>query len=152
MNFGKFKNFAEGAAKVAGEAYQSYKSQEGNRADPTTGSDAAPATAAPDLDDGSNVPLSECNGNKKSLFIGINYVGSSAELRGCINDVINIKQFVVDNYKFPTDADHMKTLVDNDDANMPTRENILKAFQWLVDGAQPGDSLFLHYSGTTRAL
>ena len=29
----------------------------------------------------------------------------------------------------------------------PSRENILAAFQWLVDGAKAGDSLFMHYSG-----
>ena len=98
-------------------------------------------------DDGANITLSSCNGTKKSLFIGINYYGTSAELRGCINDVKNIQSFVVQNFGFPTDRNHMKVLVDNDRNNMPTRSNILRAFQWLKAGAQPGDSLFLHYSG-----
>jgi len=98
------------------------------------------------MDDGANIPLSTCDGNKKSLFIGINYRGSSAELRGCINDVVNIKQFVVENWHFPTDEAHMKTLTDDTDVK-PTRANILAAFQWLVAGAQSGDSLFFHYSG-----
>ena len=31
--------------------------------------------------------------------------------------------------------------------NTPTKKNILSAFRWLVKGAQPGDSLILHYSG-----
>merc|ERR1712190_525006 len=30
---------------------------------------------------------------------------------------------------------------------MPTRRNIEKALDWLVDGAQPGDVLFFHFSG-----
>lgn len=30
---------------------------------------------------------------------------------------------------------------------MYTRENILRACQWLVAGAAPNDSLFFHYSG-----
>ncbi|CCX04421.1 Similar to Metacaspase-1; acc. no. O74477 [Pyronema omphalodes CBS 100304] len=29
----------------------------------------------------------------------------------------------------------------------PTRKNILSAMKWLVDDAQPNDSLFLFYSG-----
>ena len=29
----------------------------------------------------------------------------------------------------------------------PTRANITQEFQWLSQGAQPGDILFLHYSG-----
>jgi hypothetical protein len=29
----------------------------------------------------------------------------------------------------------------------PTRHNILESMRWLVYGAQPGDSLFFHYSG-----
>jgi metacaspase-1 len=99
------------------------------------------------LDDGSSIPLSTCTGNKKSLFIGINYFNSKSELRGCINDVKNIKQFVVSNFNFPTDSDHMRTLVDDDPTNMPTRANILSSMKWLVQNAKSGDSLFLHYSG-----
>ena len=29
----------------------------------------------------------------------------------------------------------------------PTLLNIIAAIMWLVEGASPGDSLFLHYSG-----
>jgi hypothetical protein len=38
---------------------------------------------------------SQCNGRKKALLIGINYFGQNGELRGCINDVQNIKKFLV---------------------------------------------------------
>lgn len=31
---------------------------------------------------------------------------------------------------------------------MPTRQNILRAMYWLVEGVRPGDSLFFHFSGT----
>lgn len=30
---------------------------------------------------------------------------------------------------------------------VPTKQNMLQAMQWLVNGAQPNDSLFFHYSG-----
>jgi hypothetical protein len=46
------------------------------------------------LDTGIDLPTSTCDGNKKSLFVGINYTGSQHELHGCINDVANIKAFV----------------------------------------------------------
>lgn len=142
MNLRKFKKFIDGAK----DTYHSYEQQQSR--DAGDGESAAPAPAtAPQLDDGSNIPLSECNGNKKSLFIGINYFGSKSELRGCINDVNNIKQFVVTNFNFPTDAEHMKTLVDDDQNNMPTRDNIIAGFRWLIQDGKEGDSLFLHYSG-----
>lgn len=32
-------------------------------------------------------------------------------------------------------------------AYQPTRANILRALHWLIDGARPGDRLFVHYSG-----
>jgi hypothetical protein len=35
------------------------------------------------------------NGKRKALLIGINYAGTRAELRGCWNDVENMKQFIM---------------------------------------------------------
>eukprot|EP00759_Apiculatamorpha_spiralis_P002153 PhF_6_TR10801/c1_g1_i3/m.17386 len=84
----------------------------------------------------------------KSLFIGINYFGQQGELRGCVNDVRMMKG-LVERFGFTTQ--NSRILVD--DASFPgrhgdpTRANILEAFQWLVAGAKPGDTLFLHYSG-----
>ena len=34
-----------------------------------------------------------------------------------------------------------------DPRSVPTKENIIRAMQWLVSEAQPNDSLFFHYSG-----
>jgi hypothetical protein len=39
--------------------------------------------------------LSQCTGKRKALLIGCNYPGGSAPLNGCINDVFNIKRFLV---------------------------------------------------------
>ena len=33
----------------------------------------------------------DCRGKKRAVLIGINYAGSSAELYGCHNDVLNMK-------------------------------------------------------------
>jgi hypothetical protein len=47
----------------------------------------------------------------------------------------------------------MVTLTDDQQNPMsqPTKQNILRAMHWLVKDAQPNDSLFFHYSGTTTA-
>eukprot|EP01094_Clydonella_sp_ATCC50884_P017203 TRINITY_DN2950_c0_g1_i1.p1 TRINITY_DN2950_c0_g1~~TRINITY_DN2950_c0_g1_i1.p1 ORF type:complete len:375 (-),score=181.60 TRINITY_DN2950_c0_g1_i1:231-1355(-) len=100
------------------------------------------------LEDGIDMPLSSCDGNKKSLFIGINYHGQQGELRGCINDVNNIKGWVTENWGFPTDDEHMLVLTDDQEGDKsPTRANIIAGMRWLVEGAKEGDSLFFHYSG-----
>ena len=90
--------------------------------------------------------LTTISGKRKALLIGINYFGTGSELKGCINDVKNIKAFLEGNYKI----DEMLVLTDDqtgDKSKMPTRENILNGFRWLHQGAQSGDSLIMHYSG-----
>lgn len=61
--------------------------------------------------------------------------------------VHNMVQFLTERYGFVKDD----MVILTDDQTMPraipTRANILNAMQWLVAGAQPGDNLFLHYSG-----
>jgi len=92
--------------------------------------------------------LSTCTGNKKALLIGINYFGQSGELRGCINDVNNIKS-LLRSRGFGEDYNHMRVLTDDNrgGSSYPTRSNIIEGMHWLVQGAQPNDSLFFHYSG-----
>ncbi|EPQ53884.1 peptidase C14, partial [Gloeophyllum trabeum ATCC 11539] len=91
---------------------------------------------------------SRCTGRKKALCIGIDYTGQpDIELRGCVNDAKNMFNFLQENYGF-----HKKDMVLlRDDAHysrdIPTKENILNAMRWLVNDAQPNDSLFIHYSG-----
>ncbi|TFK18663.1 metacaspase [Coprinopsis marcescibilis] len=90
---------------------------------------------------------SECNGNRKALLAGINYFGESpGELRGCINDVMNIKEFL---HSRGFEEDDMLILTDDqeDEELRPTKENMINGMQWLVDGAEPNDSLFFHFSG-----
>eukprot|EP00668_Euglena_longa_P040724 GGOE01053618.1.p1 GENE.GGOE01053618.1~~GGOE01053618.1.p1 ORF type:complete len:455 (+),score=79.26 GGOE01053618.1:27-1367(+) len=88
------------------------------------------------------------SGRKKALLIGINYFGTRAQLRGCINDVKNMRDLLA-SYGFPCDGQSMVVLTDDarDHRFMPTRRNMENAMQWLVSGAQPGDILFFHYSG-----
>jgi len=81
----------------------------------------------------------------KALFIGINYPGTKAALSGCHNDAIAMRTHVTDVWGF--NPNNMKMLMDDGKHTKPTRANIIAAMRWLVEGVQPGDSLFIHYSG-----
>ncbi|TEB34740.1 peptidase C14 [Coprinellus micaceus] len=90
---------------------------------------------------------SQCNGRKKALLIGINYFGQNGELRGCINDVQNIKKFLVSQWNYK-ESDMVVLTDDATNSRMqPTTANIVAAMQWLVRDAKPNDALFFHYSG-----
>ncbi|KAF9268199.1 peptidase C14 [Marasmius fiardii PR-910] len=95
----------------------------------------------------STFQYSRCTGRKRALCIGINYAGSDRPLRGCINDAIHVRDFLMKHHGFPSD----QIMVLRDDSNnprkIPTRSNMLAAMKWLVEGAQKHDSLFFHYSG-----
>jgi hypothetical protein len=95
--------------------------------------------------EGYQFQYSACTGQRKALLIGINYIGSKHQLKGCINDVKNIKQFLLQHeYK----EEDMVILTDDlEPASQPTRANMLRGMQWLVKDAKPNDSYFFHYSG-----
>jgi hypothetical protein len=86
---------------------------------------------------------------KKSLLIGINYVGSSHALAGCHQDVENIHKFI-SSQGYPTDPKSQVVMRDDEHTDprgkmFPTGVNILAAMEWLV--SEPGTCNFLHYSG-----
>jgi metacaspase-1 len=88
-----------------------------------------------------------CTGRRKALLIGINYFGQRGQLRGCINDVKNMSNYL--NGYFGYKREDMVILTDDQQNPMsqPTKANILRAMHWLVKDARPNDSLFFHYSG-----
>jgi len=100
--------------------------------------------------DGDNFVRCDCSGKKKAVYIGINYLDSTNQLIGCVNDARNIselfsKKFGFTNYLLLTD--------DTDDENLkPNYDNIISAMNWLVKDAQPGDSLVFHYSGHGQSV
>lgn len=78
----------------------------------------------------------------------MNYFGTQAELRGCINDVHMLRDLLRDSFGW--DSSSIRTLTDDQplgSANSPTRLNIERALRWLAEDARPGDSLFFHFSG-----
>ncbi|BEJ14982.1 hypothetical protein CspHIS471_0407490 [Cutaneotrichosporon sp. HIS471] len=90
---------------------------------------------------------SNCSGTKKALLIGINYYGSQNQLKGCVNDVHNVQEML--NQRFGYRSEDTVILTDDarDVRSQPTRDNMIRAMQWLVHNAKPNDSLFFHYSG-----
>ena len=83
---------------------------------------------------------------KKAVLIGINYPGTKAELRGCINDVWRMHRCLIERYGFS--EDDITVLIDTDESyTEPTGKNIRSALTRLVRSAEPGDVLFVHYSG-----
>ncbi len=79
---------------------------------------------------------------KRALLIGINrYRIPGADLRGCVNDVKNMRQVLTEHYGFrPAD---ITELIDY----AATKKAMQSAIRKLVAAARAGDVLLLHYSG-----
>lgn len=78
---------------------------------------------------------------KKALLVGINDYKSVSDLRGCVNDVTNMRS-ILKNY-FGFSNRNVRVLLDS----RATKQGILDRLQWLTSGAKAGDFLFFHFSG-----
>jgi len=79
--------------------------------------------------------------NKNALVVGINYIGATNQLNGCINDANSINELLIYN-KFQ----NIKLLTDNT-SEKPTKNNIINNFTNLLINANSGDVVFFSYSG-----
>ncbi|KFZ06877.1 hypothetical protein V501_06986 [Pseudogymnoascus sp. VKM F-4519 (FW-2642)] len=88
---------------------------------------------------------------KKALLIGINYYGTKHQLNGCINDAMNLREYLVQDHGFSPAQSDMVILTDAPENRgtplEPNGANMMAAFRWLVSGNNAGDSVFLSYSG-----
>jgi hypothetical protein len=81
--------------------------------------------------------------NNKALLVGINaYPNPSNNLRGCINDIVDMEYFIASKNKV-YQKENIKTLTDS----RATKKNILAALDWLLLGASAGDQILFQYSG-----
>ena len=81
--------------------------------------------------------------NNKALLVGINaYPNPSNNLRGCINDIIDMEYFIASKNKI-YQKENIRTLTDS----KATKKGILTALNWLILGASAGDQILFHYSG-----
>jgi len=88
---------------------------------------------------------------KKALLIGINYYGTKYQLAGCINDAMNMREYLIRERGFSPSHHDMVVMTDapenRNTSFEPTGVNIVHAMEWLVSYNNAGDSVFLAYSG-----
>lgn len=87
--------------------------------------------------------------HKRALLIGCNYRNSpDVKLKACHDDVRSVKDFLVNVYGFPETPDCMTVLMDDNlDHQPPTHSNITGAFKRLAEKSQPGDAVFVLFTG-----
>lgn len=79
--------------------------------------------------------------NKRALLVGINYRGTSSALSGCINDVENVKKYLLTKGY----SEENITVLTDDTPTKPTKANMLKAILNLL--LSDSKKLYFHYSG-----
>lgn len=78
---------------------------------------------------------------KKALLVGINDYKGVSDLRGCVNDIIDMHFSLRSLFNF--EAKYIRVLTDS----RATKANIIHRLKWLVDKAKPSDFLVFHFSG-----
>lgn len=90
----------------------------------------------------------KATGKKRSLLIGSNYNGSEgAELKASHDDICSMKDYIVNVHGFSESDEMMTILLDDDKHKSPTFINIVEAFKSLSEQSQPGDTVFIQFSG-----
>jgi hypothetical protein len=83
---------------------------------------------------------------KKALLIGINYTSvPDISLHGCIDDIINMRNVLIDAYDYS--PSNITMLRDDDPHNLPTSANIMKNLLNLASQSNILDEIWVHYSG-----
>lgn len=77
----------------------------------------------------------------KALLVGINNYESIGNLKGCLNDVENLKALLIDDFGF-VDGD-IDTLIDDE----AVYTNIQDGLMSIIGQAEDGDRLVFHFSG-----
>jgi hypothetical protein len=78
---------------------------------------------------------------RKALLVGINDYKGVGDLRGCVNDVLDMHFSLRSLFSFETKD--IRVLTDS----RATKAGILHRLKWLVKGAKSGDFLVFHFSG-----
>lgn len=84
---------------------------------------------------------------KRALLIGINYIGTANQLRGCINDVTNMRNMLITHYHYL--PENIVVLRDDslDSRFKPTRANILMSLRQIISTSSQSSEIWVHYSG-----
>ncbi|KAJ8770320.1 hypothetical protein K2173_014930 [Erythroxylum novogranatense] len=83
---------------------------------------------------------------RMAVLVGCNYPNTRNELHGCINDVLAMRDMLVERFGF--DPANIELLTDAQGSSvLPTGSNIRNALSQMIDQAEDGDVLYFHYSG-----
>lgn len=93
--------------------------------------------------------MSSAKPTYRAVLVGINYIGTSNALAGCINDVKNVAKFLQEKMGFLSNE---ITILTDDQAKSsalyPSKANMIAAFKKAVaEITKAGDVLVVHYSG-----
>jgi metacaspase-1 len=78
---------------------------------------------------------------RKAVLCGINNYKTAPSLRGCLNDVENIKSLLINRFEF--DVSDIHELKDNE----VIKTNLEQQWKWLTENAVSEDVLVFHFSG-----
>lgn len=78
---------------------------------------------------------------RRALLVGINDYRDISDLKGCLNDVSNMRDILKTYLGFRNSDIRVLT------ESRATRENILYRLKWLVRETEPGDFVVFHFSG-----
>ena len=85
-------------------------------------------------------PIKPIVPKKRALLVGINYVRTAYQLNGCVNDVVNVSNFL-------KTKGYTSTIITDTTQVQATKNNILMLLKQLFITSNPGDTCFFHYSG-----
>jgi metacaspase-1 len=86
--------------------------------------------------------------SKKALLIGINYYDNpSVALKGCVNDVVNMRNMLIDAYGY--NSENITVLRDDaiNAVDKPTAANIVKQLGSIIAQSASLKEIWIHYSG-----
>ena len=89
-----------------------------------------------------NQDMNASKTTRSALLVGINYIGTPNELFGCINDTKNVQDLLKNKYNFTN-----VSLLNDETADKPTKQNILNGLKTLLNNAKSGDTVFFMFSG-----
>jgi hypothetical protein len=104
------------------------------------------------------------NSSLHAILIGIDYYFPNSleggayypSLGGCVRDIDHVKDFLLTTLKIQSENILKLTCsINNNDENKPletqekwpTYDNMIAAFNEITETSQPGDQLYIHYSG-----
>lgn len=86
-------------------------------------------------------------GNKRAVLCGVTYRRRRYMLKGTVNDVVNMKKLLTNNFAFPIESIRVLTEEQKDLNFLPTKRNIMESLKWLGKDCKFGDSLVFYFSG-----